>query len=122
MPVNLQVDSIEVNRLRSHYIKMIVAVWRVYTKHVLGCTCPVFGSFSKDGKLLPSQDLCEAASVEQEESPDPLEFPALNLATIAKETKYTEGIVSQILKLILATCKQILRKRWFQKIKLQINS
>lgn len=30
MPVNLQVDSTEVNRLRSHYIKMIVAVWRVY--------------------------------------------------------------------------------------------
>jgi hypothetical protein len=93
MPVNLQVDSIEVNRLRSHYIKMIVAVWRVYTKNLLGYTCPVFGSFSKDGKMLPSQDLCDAAGVEQEETPDTNEYPPLNLATIAKETKYTEGVV-----------------------------
>ena len=93
MPVNLQVDSIEVNRLRSHYIKMIVAVWRVYTKNLLGHTCPVFGSFSVDGRLLPSYELCGAASIESDEQPDFEEFPPVNIALIAKETKYTEGIV-----------------------------
>lgn len=54
MPVSLQVESIEINRMRSHYIKIIMAVWRSYCKHVFGATCPVFGSFTKQGELIPS--------------------------------------------------------------------
>jgi hypothetical protein len=61
MPVSMQTDSIEVNRLRSHYIKMIASVWRVYVKYAFGTTCPVFGSFTQDGDLiLPSVDVCDA--------------------------------------------------------------
>ena len=65
MPVSMQTDSIEVNRLRSHYIKMISAVWRVYVKHAFGTTCPVFGSFSQDGDLIcPSVDVCDACQID----------------------------------------------------------
>lgn len=61
MPVSLQVESIEINRMRSHYIKMIMAVWRSYSKNVFGTTCPVFGSFTKEGELIPSPELVELA-------------------------------------------------------------
>lgn len=70
MPVSLQVESTEINRMRSHYIKMILAVWRAYSKHVFGTTCPVFGSFTTDGDLTPSPELCELAGIECQELPD----------------------------------------------------
>ena len=63
MPVSLQVESTEINRMRSHYIKMILGVWKSYCRHLFGNTCPCFGSFTTEGDIIPSQELCEIASV-----------------------------------------------------------
>lgn len=86
---------------------------------VFGTTCPFFGTFSKEGELIPSQELANLCQVDVEEQADPKEYPPLNLGLIAKECRYTEPVVSKILNLIFATCKQVIKKRWFQKIKLQ---
>lgn len=64
MPVSLQVESTEINRMRSHYIKMILAVWRSYARNVFGYTCPVFGTYTKDGDLYPSSELAEIVGLE----------------------------------------------------------
>lgn len=70
MPVSMQVESTEINRMRSHYIKMILSVWKSYSKHLFGNTCPCFGSFTQDGDIMPSQELCEIAGIEQDIAPD----------------------------------------------------
>jgi len=64
MPVSLQVESIEINRMRSHFIKIILNVWRSYARNVFGTTCPVFGSFTNEGDLIPSPELAELACLE----------------------------------------------------------
>jgi hypothetical protein len=64
MPVNLQVESAEINRMRSHYIKIIIAVWRSYARNVFGYSCPVFGSYTKDGELIPSSEMAEVVGIE----------------------------------------------------------
>ena len=64
MPVSMQVESTEINRMRSHYIKMIHQVWKSYSRNVFGTVCPVFGTFSKDGDLiLPSVELCDISGI-----------------------------------------------------------
>jgi hypothetical protein len=50
--------------MRSHYIKMILAVWRSYARNVFGYTCPVFGTYTKDGDLYPSSELAEIVGLE----------------------------------------------------------
>lgn len=122
MPVSLQVESAEINRMRSHYIKMILAVWRSYARNVFGFTCPVFGSYTKDGDLIPSSEMAEIVGLEGQSHPDFEQYPSLNLTPIAKDSNTTEYVVSQILKLIYATCRNIITKRWFSKIKLQLSS
>ena len=94
MPVSMQVDSTEVNRLRSHYIKIIVAVWRLYCKQLFGRTCPVFGSFTKDGELIPSPELADWCQLECEERPDIEKYPAINFAVLAKDARTTETVVA----------------------------
>ena len=84
MPVSLQVESTEINRMRSHYIKMIHSVWRAYSKLLFGSTCPVFGSFTEDGDIIPSAELCEIAGIEQDEKPDKDLYPSLNIVALAK--------------------------------------
>jgi len=64
MPISLQVESTEINRMRSHYIKMIIAVWKSYARNVFGYTCPVFGSYTLDGDLIPSVELAEIVGIE----------------------------------------------------------
>ncbi len=54
MPASLQMESTEINRMRSHYIKMALYVWRSYTKHVFGTTCPIFGTYTSEGIIYPS--------------------------------------------------------------------
>lgn len=75
MPVSLQVESTEINRMRSHYIKMIHSVWKSYSKNLFGSTCPIFGSFTADGDIIPSQELCDIAGIIQEEAPDTQLYP-----------------------------------------------
>lgn len=70
MPVSLQVESAEINRMRSHYIKMILAVWRSYSRNVFGSTCPVFGSYTKDGDLIPSAEMAEIVGLDGQLQPD----------------------------------------------------
>ena len=113
MPVSLQVESTEINRMRTHYIKMIAGVWKSYSKSLFGNTCPVFGSFTEDGDIIPSSELCEIAGVEQIELPDREKYPPLNIGQLAKQTNSSEAIVMSILKLIMATCKSVIYKRWF---------
>ena len=57
--------------------------------------------------------MCDAVGITYEAPEDPKQYPQLNLQNIAKETRYTESIVLQILKVILGTCKQVLKKRWY---------
>jgi hypothetical protein len=64
MPISLQVESAEINRMRSHYIKIIIAVWRSYARNVFGYTCPVFGHYTKEGELIPSSEMAEAVELE----------------------------------------------------------
>jgi len=122
MPVSLQVESTEINRMRSHYIKMILAVWRSYARNVFGYTCPVFGTYTKVGDLYPSSELAEIVGLESQQPTDLEQYPPLNLTPIAKDSNTTEQVVSSILKLIFSTCRNIITKRWFQKIKLQLSS
>lgn len=66
MPVSMQVESTEINRMRSHYIKMMLGVWKSYSKHLFGSTCPCFGSFTADGDIIPSAEVCEIAGIEHQ--------------------------------------------------------
>ena len=113
MPVSLQVESTEINRMRSHYIKMIHSVWKAYSKSLFGAACPVFRSFTQDGDIIPSAELCEIAGIEQEQTPDKDLYPSLNIVALAKQVNSSETIVMSILKLIFATCKSVIYKRWF---------
>lgn len=79
--------------MRSHYIKMILAVWRSYSRHVFGSTCSVFGSYTKDGDLIPSTEMAEIVGLESQSQPDLDKYPALNLTPIAKDSNTTENIV-----------------------------
>jgi len=50
MPISMQVESTEVNRMRSHYAKMLQVIWKTYSKQVSsGLHCPLFGTFAKEG-------------------------------------------------------------------------
>jgi hypothetical protein len=113
MPVSLQVESTEINRMRTHYIKMIAGVWKSYSKNLFGNTCPVFGSFTEDGDIIPSAELCEIAGIDMVEQPDREKYPQINIGLLAKQASSNESIVMSILKLILATCKSVIYKRWF---------
>jgi hypothetical protein len=42
---------------------MIIAVWKSYCSHVFGTTCPVFGSFTKEGEIMPSAELADVADI-----------------------------------------------------------
>jgi hypothetical protein len=64
MPVSLQVESTEINRMRSYYIKMIQSVWKSYSSHVFNTTCPVLGTFTKEGDLFPSTELADIIGIE----------------------------------------------------------
>jgi len=79
--------------MRSHYIKMILSVWKAYSKLVFGTTCPVFGTFTNEGHLLPSPELAELASLPQSEEPDLQKYPPLNLRALAKDAKCSEALV-----------------------------
>ena len=61
VPTNMQSDSVDVNRMRSCYIKTIITVWQKYGKAVTsGISCPVFGTYTAEGEVLLSRDLAEA--------------------------------------------------------------
>lgn len=61
MPVDLQVGSIDLNRMRSQYIRLMQQLWQQYTKVIFNSTCPLFGSYTAEGHLLPTQELCDIA-------------------------------------------------------------
>jgi hypothetical protein len=42
---------------------MIISVWKSYARNVFGTTCPVFGQFTNDGQIIPSQELAEIADL-----------------------------------------------------------
>ena len=63
MPSELQADSVDINRMRSCYIKTMLTVWKLYGRAVIGTTCPVFGTFTQEGEILPSNELAEAVSI-----------------------------------------------------------
>lgn len=63
MPVSLQLESTEINRMRSHYIKIVLSVWRSYARNCFGTTCPIFGSYTKDGNIWPSSELAELSGI-----------------------------------------------------------
>lgn len=99
MPVSLQVESAEINRMRSYYIKLMIIVWRAYAKNVLGSTCAIMGTFSADGQLTPSTEIAAIAGIE----PTPCdELPATNYGLIAKQSNCNENVVTQILKMIVS--------------------
>jgi AraC-like DNA-binding protein len=119
MPVTLQVESTEINRMRTHFIKVMLNVWRSYSRHVLGTQCPLLGTFTQDAELFASPELAEIAGVAAPEVVE--ELPALSLAAVAKDSKTSEGHVLQCLRLVLGTSRNIMTKRWFNKIKLQMS-
>jgi len=120
MPVSLQHESTELNRMRCHYVKLLLQVWRAYCRHVFGTQCPFIGALTSEGELRPSSELAELVEVKYEESEK--ELPALNIAAIASDIKLSESVVQNCLKLVLATCRSVLTKRRFNKIKLQMGS
>ena len=105
MPVSLQVQSAEINRLRSYFIKLMVIVWRAYSKNVLGTTCAIIGTFSKDGQLFPSAEVASIAGIE---APLCEELPATNYSLIAKQSNCNEHVVTQILKMIVSSCCNVI--------------
>ena len=50
--------------MRSKYITQILSVWKAYSKLIFGTTCPVMGTFTADGAMVPGLELCEACSVD----------------------------------------------------------
>jgi hypothetical protein len=50
--------------MRTYYIKMILSVWKSYSSHVFNTTCPVFGTFTKEGDIIPSSELAEIIGIE----------------------------------------------------------
>lgn len=64
MPVDMKVDSIDVNRMRSRYIQMISSVWKAYSKFIFGTNCPIMGTYTLTGEFNPGPELCDACSSE----------------------------------------------------------
>jgi hypothetical protein len=44
-----------------------MGVWKVYSKFIFGSTCPIFGTFTNSGEIIPGPELCEACSYEPDE-------------------------------------------------------
>ena len=93
VPTNLQSDSVDVNRMRSYYIKTMIQTWKAYGKAVIGTICPVFGIFLKDGRIFPSTDLAEAAAIAPDPEMETTNAPKLSLSLIAEEAKISELLV-----------------------------
>lgn len=98
VPSNLQQDSVDVNRMRSYYIKTMIITWKAYGKAVIGTTCPVFGIFLQDGRIFPSIDLADAAGIAPDPEAETVNAPKLQLTSIADEARISESLVLQILK------------------------
>lgn len=86
MPVELQVESTDVNRMRSRYITHIMGVWKVYSKFIFGSSCPIFGTFTHAGEMVPGPELCEACSYEPDETNqiDTSKVPPIDFNKIAQ--------------------------------------
>lgn len=124
MPVELMTESCDLNRLRSKYIILMTSVWKSYSKLVFGATCPVFGSFTPSGEILPSLELSDLCQVDVDLNHfDTQKFPKLDLNLVARDAGWgNQETVLQVLKLILQTIRYIFNKKWFQTIKLQFSS
>lgn len=58
MPTELQVASVDSNRIRSHYIQLLTTLWQHYSKAIFNATCPVFGTFTdQEQGYIPSKDV-----------------------------------------------------------------
>jgi hypothetical protein len=52
--------------MRSQYIKTMIFVWKVYSRAVIGTTCPILGTFTQQGDIFPSPELADAVSLKIE--------------------------------------------------------
>lgn len=120
MPVELQYPSIDLNRLRSHYIRVMVSIWREYARQILnaeekgGIVCPVFGTY-KSGvtELAPSAELCEIVGT-CFDLVDQSDMLHINLAQIVANTSAkSEQVVTNALKTMLLSIRYILSRKWF---------
>ncbi len=120
MPPYMQAASVDINRMRSRFIKLMTILWKSYSKLIIGKSCPVFGSFTSDGKIIPSSELSQIACLDPDICIEKLNLPPLDLAALAQATNLNESIVLQILKTIIKSIKVILNSKFFQTIKLTL--
>ena len=90
MPIELQVESIDVNRMRSKYITLIMGVWKAYTKFIFNSTCTIMGTFTDKGEMVPGHELCDACTYEQDEEKqvNPYDYPPVDYSKVAQMAGY----------------------------------
>lgn len=63
MPSYLKVESIEINRMRSHYIKMMTLVWKSYARNCIGTSCNILGTFANENLFIPTTELASIVGI-----------------------------------------------------------